>query len=87
MTMNAQKTFKEFYTEAKNNPTPGQVFVRDIAKLTCSNEITVRLWISGRQRPDALAQRVLAEHFRTTPDALFPKQERGEEMKATKAEE
>lgn len=68
----ARKTFKEFYEQVKNQPTPAQEFINKIAELTCSNEVTVRMWIGGRQRPNALAQRVLAEHFGTTPDALFP---------------
>lgn len=73
--MSREKTFKELYEDIKSLPTPAQAFISEIAELTCSNEMTVRMWLTGRQRPDALAQRVLAEHFKTSAEALFPKRE------------
>lgn len=72
-TMSEQKTLKELYEEAKRLPSPAQTFVTELAELTCSKEMTVRLWLYGKQRPDALTQRVLAEHFKTSAEALFPK--------------
>lgn len=72
-------TLKELYAKAKQVPkrdTPGAAFVREIALVTKKSEIVVRRWLSngdGCCAPDALTQEVLASHFNTTPEELFPK--------------
>ena len=40
--------------------------------VTLRKELTVRLWMTGKCQPDALTKQVLAEHFGTEPDVLFP---------------
>lgn len=74
-------TLKEIYEEVKAKPvkrvippTPSQAFVSKIAKITKKSELAVRRWLGGQCTPDALTQEVLAKHFNTTPDKLFPKQ-------------
>lgn len=65
-------SFVDLYQDAKRQPTAAQQFINEVAALTHKTEITVRNWIAGRQNPDDLAKNVLAEHFHTSTDVLFP---------------
>lgn len=65
-------TLKELYDKARKNPTPGLVFIAEVAEVTKKSEITVRRWISGEVIPDALTRSVLASHFKCKPQELFP---------------
>ncbi|MCM1077779.1 MAG: hypothetical protein NC411_10515 [Bacteroides sp.] len=43
--------------------------------MTKKSEIAVRRWLGNGETsatPDALTQEVLAKHFNTTPEELFP---------------
>lgn len=71
MSMN-QKSFRDLYEEEKKKPTSAQIFISDVAKLTKRSEATVRMWISGRQVPDVLAQSLIAEKFNVDVETLFP---------------
>lgn len=72
-------TFKELYANAKEQPrpeTPATAFVKEIAAVTQRSELTVRRWLGeggSSAEPDALIKSVLARHFNTTPEELFPK--------------
>lgn len=71
-------TLKELYARAKNAPktvAPGQAFINEVASVAKKSEIAVRRWLGGKAVPDALTQEVLAKHFNTTPDKLFPSNE------------
>lgn len=70
-----QKSFIELYQEAKSRPTPAQEFIAEIAKLTHRSEMTVRMWISGNQIPDELAQATIAKRYNVSVDSLFPRRE------------
>lgn len=65
-------TLKELYNEARKGPTPGVAFIQDVMTVTRKTEVTVRRWLSGEVVPDALTRSVLARHFHTTPEKLFP---------------
>lgn len=65
-------TFKEHYEKQKAVPTAAGVWIRRIAILTHKSENTVRMWLSGRQTPDALTQAVLEKHLKTDCKNLFP---------------
>ena len=69
----AEKTFFDLYNEQKSKPTPAQEFVSEVARITRRTETTVRMWLSGQQTPDALAQSIIADHFGVNADSLFPK--------------
>ena len=71
MSMN-KKSFRDLYEEEKKKPTSAQIFISDVAKLTKRSEATVRMWISGRQVPDELAQSMIAEKFNVDVETLFP---------------
>lgn len=68
-----KKTFKALYEEQKKKPTAAQVFVSEVATLTKRSEATVRMWLSGQQVPDELAQTMIAEKYQVSIESLFPK--------------
>lgn len=51
---------------------PKQAFVEDIATLCCCSQQTVRMWIQGVQRPDALKQKIISDYLGIDADILFP---------------
>lgn len=73
--MTAKKTFKELYDEELRKPTAAQKFVSEVSELTHRSEVTVRMWLSGRQVPDELAQTIIAKKFNVDVKSLFPKEE------------
>lgn len=66
-------TFIDIFREEKAKPKPEQAFISEVAKLTCKSQITVKRWCEGKVTPDALTQKILAEHFKVDADILFPK--------------
>ena len=74
----AEKTFFDLYNEQKSKPTPAQEFISEVARITKRTTTTVRMWLSGQQIPDALAQSIIAEHFGVSVTSLFPKVEKTE---------
>lgn len=69
------KTFKALYEEQKKKPTAAQVFITKIAGLTKRSEATVRMWVSGQQVPDELAQSVIAKELEVPVEGLFPQKD------------
>ncbi|MCH5234512.1 MAG: hypothetical protein J1E16_04400 [Muribaculaceae bacterium] len=72
-------TLKELYYEARKNTkpmTPGRAFINEVAQVTKKSDLAVRRWLSNESPsvPDRLTQEVLAKHFNTTPEELFPRQ-------------
>lgn len=65
-------TFKDLYLQEKEKPTPAQTFIEDIAELTKRSTNTIRMWIQGKQIPDALAQSLIAEKYNLDVSSLFP---------------
>lgn len=66
-----KKTFSELYLERKNEPTPAQRFISEVAELTARSEQTVRMWLSGVQTPDSNVSKVIGMHFGVDPETLF----------------
>lgn len=64
-------SFKALYEEQKSKPTAAQMFVKEVADLTKRSEVTVRMWLSGQQTPDRLAQEIIAQHYGVDVDTLF----------------
>lgn len=72
-------TLKEIYARVKQEPrpdTPANAFVKELAAITKKSELAVRRWLSDAEgsstTPDALTREVLARHFNTTAEELFP---------------
>ncbi|MDE6236016.1 MAG: hypothetical protein K2M56_09730 [Muribaculaceae bacterium] len=69
-------TLLDRYQNAKNQArplSPAAAFIREVAEVTKKSEIAIRRWLSGECEPDELTKTVLAQHFNTTPEELFPK--------------
>lgn len=67
-------SFAELYAEHKALPlptTPAQAFIDEVAEVTHKATGTVRMWIMGKQTPDALAIQTIANHFNVDADGLF----------------
>ncbi|MCH5225036.1 MAG: hypothetical protein J1D77_03510 [Muribaculaceae bacterium] len=72
-------TFKELYQKEKEKPraeAPGVAFIKEVCEVTKKSEPSVRRWLcegATNCLPDALTQEVLARHFGTTANELFPR--------------
>lgn len=69
------KSFKRLYLDAKNTPTPAQLFISKVAEITCREESTVRQWLSGTQEPPKKAKEQLSKAFGVPLEHLFPENE------------
>lgn len=66
-----EKTFKQIYEEL--DPTPPKTdWIRRIAKATMRSEMTVRMWLNGRQVPEPLVQNIIAKELGVPLEGLFP---------------
>lgn len=69
------KTFADVYKALPEPPrviSPKLQFIQRIAALTRSSENAVRMWVSGRQKPDALKQAIISKELGIPSDVLFP---------------
>lgn len=64
-------TFKQIYEGLDATP-PKTKFIRRIANATMKSEQTVKMWLCGRQTPDALTQSVIAKELGVQQEQLFP---------------
>jgi hypothetical protein len=72
------KSFQDIYNDLPPRSAvkaPKSAFIEEIAKITMKAEITVRLWLSGSQRPDKLTQDIISKHFNIPAEILFPEPE------------
>lgn len=68
-------TFTQMYKnlpERSSIKSPKTEFVEKVAKITKKSVKTVRCWIAGTQKPDALTQSVLEKEFKVPAKYLFP---------------
>ena len=67
------KTFAERYKALPNRAcAPKTKFVREISELCMCSQQTVRMWIQGVQKPDALKQKTISEYMGVPVGELFP---------------
>ena len=71
-------TFKDFYLQAKNQPSAASNFITEICELTQRSEIAVRKWLSGENVPDKDVKKILEQHFNVPAEELFPTKKGGE---------
>ena len=72
--MEKKKTrFRKIYDSlpAKAPVAPKSAFVKEIAKLVKVSETTVRCWLAGVQKPDALKTQIISEHLGVPENELF----------------
>nr|DAI42414.1 MAG TPA: SOS-response transcriptional repressor [Caudoviricetes sp.] len=70
--MDTNMTFKELYEQELHKPTHATLFVQRIAKVTKRQEMTVRMWLAGRQQPDELVKSIIAQELGVDANSLFP---------------
>lgn len=74
--MENAKSFRELYDEvwgpARKASDAARIFIERAAKVTMRSETTVRMWLCGKQQPDALAQSALSAEFGIPAEQLFP---------------
>ena len=65
--------FRQIYESlpARAAKAPKTVWVEHIAKITMKSEQTVRCWLYGTQRPDALTLSILSKELDVPADELF----------------
>jgi hypothetical protein len=65
--------FREIYDSlpARQEVAPKTDWVNEIAKITKSHPTTVRAWIYGTQKPDALKTSIISKHLGIPEDELF----------------
>lgn len=72
--MKVNKTFAEIYNDIPYYKKGAKTkFVNRIAEITHKKDITVRMWIMGRQTPDELTQSVISKELGIPAEVLFPK--------------
>lgn len=62
----------ELYKEKMTQLSPGQQLIQDLMDATGRSEVTVRLWISGKFKPEPIIQNIIAETLGLDVDGLFP---------------
>lgn len=65
--------FREIYDSlpARQEVAPKTDWVNKIAEITKSHPTTVRAWIYGTQKPDALKTSIISKHLGIPEDELF----------------
>ncbi len=63
----------ELYKEKMAQLSPGRQLIQDLMDATGRSEVTVRLWISGKFKPEPMIQNVIAEKLGLDAEGLFPK--------------
>lgn len=75
MRKNHYQSVIEQYQSKLEQPTPAKSYIEEIATVSTRAISTVRAWLSGKQKPDPAALKLLAAHFNQPEDTLFPDKE------------
>lgn len=62
----------ELYKEKMAQLSPGRQLIQDLMDATGRSEVTVRLWIGGKFKPEPIIQNIIAETLGIDVDYLFP---------------
>lgn len=77
MTEKDQMSFRKLYDSLPDRSTvkaPKTEFVNKIAEITMKSTKTVRCWLAGTQKPDALSQSVIEKELGVSSNILFPEE-------------
>lgn len=61
----------ELYKEKMAQLSPGRQLIQDLMDATGRSEVTVRLWIGGKFKPEPIIQNIIAETLGIDVDYLF----------------
>lgn len=68
----SKSNFRKIYDALPTPPpAPKTAFVRRIAELCKVHEVTVRCWLAGTQKPDALKTTLIAKELGVPAETLF----------------
>lgn len=74
--MENTKSFKDLYDEiwipSRQARLNARDFIKRCANATKKSEVTVRMWLCGKQQPDALSQEALSNELGIPAEQLFP---------------
>ncbi len=71
--MNKRKiSLAELYKEKMAQPSPGKQLIQDLMTATGRSEVTIRLWISGKFKPEPIIQKIIADTLGVEASTLFP---------------
>lgn len=65
-------SLSDLYKEKMAQPTPARQLINELMAATDRSEITVRMWISGKFKPEPIIQKIIANTLGVDPDGLFP---------------
>ena len=51
---------------------PARQLIQDLMDATGRSEVTVRMWINGKFKPEPIIQNIIAEKLSIDADSLFP---------------
>lgn len=63
----------ELYKEKQKELTPANQLIKQIQDVTGRSTIAIRLWLSGKSKPEPLVARIVADALGIDPDYIFPK--------------
>ncbi|MDE6007714.1 MAG: helix-turn-helix transcriptional regulator [Muribaculaceae bacterium] len=68
---------KKLYEEKKKAQveSPARAMIKDLAAATGRSELTVRMWISGKFKPEKLICNIIADTLNVDAAYLFPEKE------------
>lgn len=69
-------SLKDLYKEKlKEKPiSPANQMIRDLMQATGRSEVTVRMWIKGKFKPEPIIIRLIAEKLNVDAGSLFPEE-------------
>ena len=62
----------EMYKEKLKQVSPAKQFIKDLMAITGRSEVTVRLWLGGKFKPEPIIQNIIAEKLNVDVNYLFP---------------
>ena len=62
----------DLYKEKMNLLSPGRQLIQDVMDVTGRSEVTVRLWICGKFKPEPIIQKIIADKLDVDVEYLFP---------------
>lgn len=70
-------SLRALYEEKKHSQqiSPAKQMVNDLMEATGRSEVTVRLWIGGKFKPEPIICNIIAEKLNVDPAYLFPGKE------------
>ncbi|MBD5257057.1 MAG: XRE family transcriptional regulator [Bacteroides sp.] len=73
MEQKKKSKFRQIYDllPSKAEVAPKTAWIKEIAAICKVHEVTVRCWLAGTQKPDALKTSIIAEHLGVPENELF----------------